>query len=112
MQLRLANTTLASQVWIANNPWARAKGLLGRSSFPLTDALWIKPCNNIHTFFMKFPIDAVFTDRELKVRRVIQNLRPGRIIWPVWSAHSVFEFAAGFVEKNPVREGDQLYVVP
>ena len=71
--------------------------------------MWIKPCNSIHTFFMKFPIDVVFVDKNLKVRKVKRNVPPGKFIWPIFSAHSVFECAAGFLDAHPIQEGDQLH---
>lgn len=109
-KLLLNKQVLATQVWIADTSWSRAKGLLGRPSFPITDAMWIRPCNSIHTFFMKFPIDVAFVGRDLKVKRLIANIEPGQLVWPIWSAHSVFEFAAGFLERNPIHVGDQLHV--
>ncbi len=109
-QLMRDSEILAPHVWIADNTWSRAKGLLGRSILPADEVMWIKPCNSIHTFFMKFPIDVVFTDRQLVVRKVYRNVMPWRLTWPVWSAHSVFEFASGFLTARPIREGDRLHV--
>lgn len=111
-QLKLDSTIIASNVWIADTTFSRAKGLLGRASLPLDEVMWIKPCNSIHTFFMKFPIDVVFTDKKLVVRAVHRNVTPGKLIWHIWSAHSVFEFASGFLDTHPIREGDQLHVGP
>lgn len=111
MELRDANNRiLATQVWLANDPWTRLKGLLGRKEFPLENAMWITPCNSIHTFFMKFPIDAVFVNSDMKVCKIVANIRPGRLVWPVWSAHSVFEFSAGFAERHGLKEGDFFHV--
>ena len=103
---------LASHVLVANTSWSRVKGLLGRSSLSPSEVLWIKPCNSIHTFFMKFSIDVIFVDRKLRVKKVIRNLAPGRMPWPVWSAHTVFEFAAGALGNCKIEEGDQLHVDP
>ena len=70
----------------------------------------IRACNSIHTFFMKFSIDVVFCDGDLVVRKVLQNVVPGKMPWPVWSARTVFEFSSGFLEKNPIHVGDRLHV--
>jgi uncharacterized membrane protein (UPF0127 family) len=104
------NRTLANKVWLANDPWSRLKGLLGRQGFPNEDAMWITPCNSIHTFFMKFAIDAVFVDNNLKICKIVKDIKPGRLIWPVWSAQSVFEFSAGFAERHGLKEGDRFHV--
>jgi len=102
--------TLAQEVILANNFWSRAKGLLGLKTLDNRSTLWISDCNSIHTFFMKFSIDLVFVDRDLKVCAVHRNVRPWRFRGPVWKAKSVFEFSTGAVPENFVEPGDQLHV--
>jgi uncharacterized membrane protein (UPF0127 family) len=104
------NQVVISEVEIARSFFARGRGLLGRSSLGEFQALWIPRCNSIHTFFMKFSIDCVFVDKNLKVRAIYSDVRPGRILLPVWGAASVFEFAAGMSQKLNISVGDQLYV--
>lgn len=109
------NTEIAQSVRVADSFFSRAKGLLGERELPSGRALWIKgsrlvDCNSIHTWFMRFAIDAVFVDKGLVVRAVYQDLRPWRMTWPVMGAQSVFELPAGTLRKAPVEIGDQLYV--
>ncbi|TML60208.1 MAG: DUF192 domain-containing protein, partial [Actinobacteria bacterium] len=54
------------------------KGLLGRTSLPDGEGLLLKPCGSVHTFFMRFPIDVVFLDRELSVVAVSAEVAPWR----------------------------------
>ena len=54
------------------------RGLLGRDGLPQGEGLLIKPCGSVHTFFMRFPIDVVFLDRELSVLAVRPEVRPWR----------------------------------
>lgn len=89
----------------------RGKGLLGRDGLNEGHGLWIKPCNNIHTFFMKFKIDCVFLDEHLVIQRIASNMKPFRVAGPVWKARSVIELKAGTIEKANLSVGDQLYVV-
>lgn len=98
---------MAEKVLLADTFRARSNGLLGRTGLGSEEGLWIVPCGMIHTFFMKFPIDVVFLDRELRVRRVVENLKPWRLSPWVFSAHSVLELRGG-VLKGDVREGDTL----
>jgi uncharacterized membrane protein (UPF0127 family) len=63
------NTTIASHVEIAQDPLSRMKGLLGKNDFPKGEALVITHCQSIHMFFMKFPIDVIFCDRQDKSGR-------------------------------------------
>lgn len=110
-QLRRSNQTLIENVTIAKSFWARSKGLLGHSSLPAQEAMWILRCNSIHTLFMRFPIDCVFVNRELVVQKVFSNVKPWRLIPPVWGASSVIEMAAGQVDKFSLKQGEQLNVV-
>ena len=109
---------IASRVLLADTAATRSKGLLGRMSMEPEEGLWIVPCPMIHTFFMKFAaarasdediraIDVIFLDRELKVRRVMEDLKPWRMSPWVFSAHSVLELAGGSL-KGGVQVGDRL----
>lgn len=115
MNLIAFNTTqgaaVAARVEKADDAASRSKGLLGRRSLAADEGLWIVPCPMIHTFFMKFPIDAVFLKRDLTVARVIEDLKPWRLSPWVFSAHSVLELQGG-VLKGSVREGDRLEMRP
>lgn len=95
---------------IADSFWTRAVGLLGSSSLEDQQGLWIKRCNSIHTFFMKYAIDCVFLDKTMKVIEVKKEISPWKMTWPVWQASTVIELAAGVAEKKNIRLGDQLYV--
>lgn len=107
---KTTNQTLIPHLDVAQTFWARGKGLLGRPSLASEEALWILRCNSIHTFFMKFPIDCVFIDKNLKVKAIYQDVSPWRLVLPVWGAQSVIEMASGAVSKMNVSLGDQLYV--
>lgn len=102
---------LIENLELAESFWARGQGLLGRSGLSSNTALWIKPCNNIHTFFMKFSIDCIFVNKKMEIEKISQSVRPFRIVGPCWKASSVFETAAGCAEKWNLSVGDQLYVV-
>jgi len=104
------NKTLISHLEVAQGLWPRMKGLLGRKNLPADQALWIPRCNSIHTFFMKFPIDLVFIDADMVVKKTIAGVRPGRVVWPVWQATGVIELSEGFLQNNPLRIGEQLHV--
>jgi uncharacterized membrane protein (UPF0127 family) len=102
---------LATKVVKADDVASRNKGLLGRTAMTDDEGMWIVPCPMIHTFFMKFPIDVVFLDRGLQVRRVLENLKPWRLSPWVLSAHSVLELKGG-VLKGSVKLGDRLEMKP
>lgn len=112
MRLRLetSDQSLLENLEVAKSLWARTKGLIGRKNLPQDHGLWILRCNSIHTFFMKFPIDLVFINRQMVVIKTFSGVRPGRIVWPVWRASSVIEFSEGFLIKHPIRIGEKLHV--
>ena len=68
-------TVLADDLEIADTLWSRFMGLMGRTALPAGRGLWLTG-NGIHMFFMRFPIDAVFLDRENRVLRVVAHLAP------------------------------------
>lgn len=114
--MKLVNATtkqiLIPRLEVADTVWTRVKGLLGRQGIGADEALWIKASGSVHTFFMKFPIDLVFIDRELVVTKTVAKVGPGRFVWKGWSSASVIELQAGFLERNPIRVGDRLHVDP
>jgi uncharacterized protein len=87
---------------------ARLRGLLGRTSLPEGEALVIEPCTSIHTFFMRFTIDAAFLARDGRVVRAIRDLRPWRATRVYPSAALVVELPAGTLRRAQVAEGDAL----
>ena len=72
----------------------RAKGLIGSPPPPPGEGLLIMRCNAIHTFFMRYPIDAVFLDRNMRPVKTVRGIRPWRlIVWGGWRARCVLETA-------------------
>ena len=86
---------------------ARSKGLLGRSGLAPGEGLLITKTSSIHTFFMRFAMDAVYLDKSLRVRAVVPAIAPYRISWRL-GAKSVLELAAGEAARVGIREGSQL----
>ncbi len=104
-------TSLADYLEVATTSARRSKGLLGRDSLPSGGGLWIAPCESVHTFFMRFPIDLVYVDRALRVKKVRDSVRPWRIS-ACLSAYSIIELPAGVVRKTGTKPGDQLEMAP
>jgi uncharacterized membrane protein (UPF0127 family) len=102
------NRILGASVDVADTSIKRQKGLLGRDSLPPGQGLWIVPCEAIHTFGMRFPIDVVYLDRKKKVRKICKAMRPWRLSMCLF-AHSVLEFPAGIIEETGTQAGDRLH---
>lgn len=99
--------TVAQRVRLAGTSATRRKGLLEVDALAAGTGLWITPCEAIHTFGMRMPIDAIFIDRTYRVRKLRTNLAPGRIALCL-TAESVLEVAAGTVERTAMATGDRL----
>jgi uncharacterized membrane protein (UPF0127 family) len=99
---------LADRVERAATPLARLRGLLGRQRLEEGQALLIEPCAAIHTFFMRFAIDAAFLSRDLRVVRAISALEPWRATRLHSRAAMVVELPAGTLQRTGTREGDVL----
>lgn len=107
MRNRTRATVLAEAAEVANSSATRRTGLLKHERFEPGEGLWIVPCESVHTFFMKFPIDLVYLDRGKKVRKVRKAVRPWRLS-ACWLAHSVLELPAGMAEATGTEAGDEL----
>jgi uncharacterized protein len=100
-------TVVCAECVVADSAWARTKGLLGRSSLGEEEGILLRPGSSIHMFFMRFPIDAVFLDGELRVLRVAADLEPWRVA-SKRGAKAVLELPAGRCARAGVHEGDRL----
>lgn len=65
------------------------------------------PCEGVHTFGMKFPIDVIFLNRKRKVLKIRPRMVKRRLAFSLL-AHSVLELPAGTVEATKTAAGDQL----
>jgi uncharacterized protein len=68
--------TLATRAAVADGVWSRFVGLQFARSLPSDTGLVLLPCESIHMFFMRFPIDAVFAAEDGRVVKVGRRLRP------------------------------------
>jgi len=103
---------IAQQAKIASSLGERMKGLLGKRSLSANEALILKPCSSIHTFFMRFPIDIIFLDRDSKVKRVIQNMPPFRLSRLVFGAREVIELPSGVIANTKTEVDDLIEIQP
>lgn len=83
----------------------RARGLIGRDGYE--GALVLRPCRQVHTLRMRFPIDVAFVDADGAVIRTA-TLPPWRLSPVVWRAAMVVEAEAGAFERWGLRVGDRV----
>lgn len=101
---------VCEQAVIADSARRRMRGLWGRRSLPPGEGMLLQPSPSIHTAFVRFPIDVVFLDRNLRVIKLAEHLPP----WHTASAmegRSALELASGEIARRGVQVGDQLLTV-
>ena len=124
---------LAEELIFSHNIFQRIKGLLGYKELSSRQAMWIKPSSSIHTCFMHFPIDVIFTNQNLCIQCFYENIPPWKIVsvfgkihspWKgffhplvyysaiknIFKTISVFEFKAGHLHHFKLKKGDCVYV--
>jgi len=86
---------------VARRLFDRLRGLIGRAPLPAGEGLLIVRCNCIHTFFMRFAIDATFLDASNNIVKTVRNIPPWRpFVWGGWRAVKVLETTSNKGEKH------------
>jgi len=102
-----SGAVLASRVDTALDSKSRLRGFPGRGPVPEGDALILAPCRMVHTFFRRFPIDAIFVAADGTVIKICRHVRPWRLVG-AFRAFAAIEAAAGFVDRSDTTPGDRL----
>jgi uncharacterized protein len=105
--LRQDGSPVCERCLLAETPLTRLKGLLGRRGLEQGEGLLLRPAASIHTFFMRFPIDAVWLDRDLNVLKVSHDVAPW-LTAACKGAKRVVEMTAGEAKRLGVSAGDEL----
>lgn len=99
---------LVERVTIAQDFKSRSRGLLGRQGLDKDEGLLIKPCNSIHTFFMKFPIDAIFLDKKGRIVKIATGIQPWRLCSAIVHGFMVLETGVDSQTKSLAKVGDVI----
>ncbi|MGE3610797.1 MAG: DUF192 domain-containing protein [Bacteriovoracaceae bacterium] len=107
--IKYNNKILSENIALADDLPSRLLGLMFKRS-PNGDGLLLDPCNSIHTFFMRYPLDVAFISSDNKVVKVIRNLMPWKMTWIYFKASKVLELPAGKMPQD-LKEGDLFEVI-
>jgi uncharacterized membrane protein (UPF0127 family) len=102
---------IVSDLEIANSPISRMVGLLGRKGIDNGKGLMITACHSIHTFFMKFPIDVIYMDKDLKVLKITENLKEFRLDSGPSGTCQTLELKAFYIKAIEIKTGDSAEIV-
>lgn len=95
-------------VVIASTFWSRLVGLLGRSVLADHEGLLLEPCTDIHTLGMRFPIDVVFVDNQMKVLGFSDAVPPNKLRFSPRGTYAVLEVAVGNRKRTGINLDDYL----
>jgi uncharacterized membrane protein (UPF0127 family) len=113
--LRVSNVTkgssLGDRVRVASSTRDRTVGLLRTPALSPGEGLWIERSPSIHMFFMRYAIDAVFVGADGRVTKIVENLRPWRVVWWARGARDCLELPVGAVAASRTQVGDRLELV-
>lgn len=104
---RASGEILCHRMRSARSLMKRLQGLMFSEELPDCDGFLIRPCNSIHTFFMNYPIDVIFLNEEMKVIKVIYNLKPWRMTKIYFRAVQVLEMKSGTLKKD-IQKNERL----
>ena len=93
----------------AETSLTRLVGLLGKTNLEAGEGLWIRPSSGIHTFGMRFAIDVVGLDRNMRVVKLWPRVKPQRMTSISTRVQSVLELAAGEIEARSIQIGHVLH---
>lgn len=97
-------------VGIADSPFARLRGLLGKTRMRSDEALWVVPSRGIHSIGLMFSIDVVYLDSELRVIDIVESLAPLRVARIRLRCASVLQLPVRSVVDSGTQIGDQLLI--
>ena len=109
---RLNGVVIGHRIGCAETSITRLVGLLGRKNLEAGEGIWIRPSSGIHTFGMRFTIDVVGLDREMRVIKLWSRVKPHRVTSVNTKVRSVLELAAGEIALRSIQLGDVLNVSP
>ena len=107
MKVLMGKKVLWNKVKPANTAVRRLVGLLNTPVLEPDEGLLIWPCKQVHTFHMKYAIDVVFIDKNMRVLDVV-TMEPGKIGSTFKTARYVLEVTAGQARLYGIKASDVL----
>ena len=98
---------VCERVVVADGPYRRMRGLLGRRYLRKGEGMVLRPGWSIHTAFMRFPIDVVFLDADQVVIKIEHEVGPWHTV-SCRGAREVVELAAGECRRRGLEVGDRV----
>lgn len=104
-------TVVAERCRVAGSVRERILGLHLLPRLEPGEGLILPGATTIDTTFMGYPIDLVFLDRSNRVTRVVDDMRPWRMVLSGGGGRDCLELPAGAAAASRTQRGDQLSVI-
>src|SRR5438067_11001296 len=102
--------TIADKAARAGSFFARGRGLMFTPPLPAGGGLVIEPCSSIHMFFMRYPLDILFLDKQGKVVFMYKGIKPWRVGRVVRGARLAIELPEGAIDRSGTLVGDRITI--
>jgi uncharacterized membrane protein (UPF0127 family) len=99
---------LLNKVYVADSFFPKFAGLIFRKRLKTDEGLLICSCNSVHTFWMRYPIDAIFLDDKFKVVYMIENIKPFSVTPFIKDSKYVLELLSLTAKKLGIVSGNYL----
>ncbi|MBE5958784.1 MAG: DUF192 domain-containing protein [Lachnospiraceae bacterium] len=99
---------ICENVEVADTFFKRFMGLMYRKSMDENHGLLLDPCNEIHTFGMKFSIDTITISRDNIIRYLDRDVAPRKVRPRIKDGKKVLELSSGTIEKYELELGDLI----
>lgn len=111
LELRTADgRCIARHVRMACSFRSRWIGLLNDAAIPDQEGLLLVPGGSIHTLGMRFAIDVVFLNRQMRVLGLMEQVPPWRVVMGPSGTARVLELAPGKIVATRLTIGTYLTV--
>jgi uncharacterized membrane protein (UPF0127 family) len=101
-------TVIGETIEVAKTASQKVKGLLGRECLEDGQGLLFKGAGSLHTLFMRFPIDIIYTDKKGEVVKLASAVRPFKLVAAPLRCHYALELPAGAILASKTQVGDHL----
>ena len=104
------NTVIARNGIVADTFLSRMTGLLAKKFLAPGEALIITKCQSIHMFFMCFPIDVIFVDKNDHVIGLVERIKPFQLSPIFFRANYAIEVSEGTIVQTKTSINDKIEV--
>lgn len=112
LEILYNDKNISKNITLADTFWLRLTGLIPRKGLQPDEGLLIRPCRQVHTWFMSFALDIIFLDKEGQIVYLLPEMKPGKISPFIKEGFQVLELAPGAISVHQLKIGERLEIHP